>query len=166
YRGNGVNHLLIAGTAAQGPAQPFPDVLLGKRCATVLVYERLCRQHHAWNAEAALHCAVFEEGFLHGIERSVCRETFYGRDRATLALRGEPDTGGDRGAVDQNRADAAFSLQAVLLCADQAEFAAQDSQQGPLRLDRELDRPTIYREFQIDRLHDLAPRATSRLRWS
>src|SRR5580704_1367007 len=69
-------------------------------------------------------------------------------DRAAAALLGEQDAGVHRLAVEQDRANAAFGLETILLGAGHAELAPQHVQQRPMRLDRELMALAVDREVE------------------
>jgi hypothetical protein len=90
------------------------------------VRQQIFRRHdHAGNAEAALHRALIEKGFLHGIQAIVGCEPLDRDDRAPVGFDREHETRVHRAAVDQHGAGAAFTLLAARLRAGQTEAIAQ-----------------------------------------
>jgi hypothetical protein len=62
---------------------------------------------HSWRAKAALQGVFIPEGFLHGVQLSVCRQPFDGQDIAAVGLNGEHRAAFDRFTVHVHGARAA-----------------------------------------------------------
>ena len=89
---------------------------------------------HAWNAEAALNGAGFDERLLHRIELSVSAQSFDRDDILAIAFDGEHETSVDRTAVQQHRAGAALAFGAAFFRAGQIQLVAQRLEQRVMRL--------------------------------
>src|SRR5687768_16556712 len=91
-----------------------------------LLEQRLRHQDEPWRAEAALQPALRHKGLLHGMQDVVLGESLDGNDVRTIDERGQVQTSGDSGAVDEHGAAAAESLPATLPRAEQRELSLEN----------------------------------------
>src|SRR5215470_11990962 len=113
-----VHNLLVARTAAEIPRECLPHLSL--RRGRVVVKVSFCRENHGWDAVTALHRTVIDEGLLERMEPAVTSQSLDRQHFPPLTLRGEEDARVHRSAIQEDRADATFCLEAVLLRSGQA----------------------------------------------
>jgi hypothetical protein len=83
---DGLDDVLVAGAAADVPADRPADLLVGR--IGVLFDERRPDEHHARRAEPALEAVVLLEGRLDGVERAVLLEALDGAQFVAVGLDG------------------------------------------------------------------------------
>ena len=89
--------------------------------------QRLARQHHAGDAEAALHGAVVDEGLLQVVRAAVgATDAFDGGHLPPARLRGQHQAGVDQPPVQQHGAGAALADAAAFLGAGQVQVVTQE----------------------------------------
>jgi RimJ/RimL family protein N-acetyltransferase len=136
--------LLVAGAAAQVPAQREPHVVLAR--VGISPQERLRRDQHPRRAEAALDAALVEERGLERMQLAALGKSLDGGDLAAVGLEGEVGARVHRAAVDQHHAGPALGVVAALLGARQPELAPQDGEERPAGVELERVRPVVHLE--------------------
>src|SRR5690606_40709716 len=94
---DGEYDILVAGAAAEIAFQPVTDFFFGG--IRIVLDEGNRRHDHTGGAVATLQAVFFPEGFLHGMELSVGRQSFDGRDFAPVCLHRQTGTGFDRATI-------------------------------------------------------------------
>ena len=139
----------IARAAAQVVAQRLRD--LGFGGIGDPVEEGLRRHDHAGRAETALDGALEDEGPLQRMELPARPgEAFDRLDLGAVHARGLEDAGAPGLPVDDDGAGAAVALLAAVLRADQAEFLAEEAEQGQRGIDIPDDSDAVHGEAEGD----------------
>src|SRR4051794_26450529 len=139
-----LDDLRVARAATQIARDRLADRVDVRPSAAVEV--RLTGDQHARRADAALRATRQQERPLQRRELTgprPRRQPLDGEDLAALDLRDRHETRVDHEPVDENRAGAALTLAAALLCAGQAEILAEDVQEPAAAGNGDLDRTGV-----------------------
>lgn len=138
---DGFDNLHITGAHAKIAGQRLADFRFGG--IGIASQQRMTRHDHPRRAVTALKSVMFNEGFLNGVQLTVLRKAFDGRDFPAIGLHREMKTGLDDFAVKQNRAGAAFAHDAADVRAGETDIFAQKMREQDTRLDVFLVEPAI-----------------------
>jgi hypothetical protein len=144
---HGVDDFLVARAAAQVAFQAALDA--GRVGMLVFRQQVVGLHHHARRAEAALHRAVFDEGFAQRFAARLVGEPLDGDDIAPGTIDGEHQAGVQRHAIDLDGAGAAFTFAAAVLGAGEADNFAQHVEGVHRDVHREFALDPIEGEFDI-----------------
>ena len=99
-----------------------------------MLQQRGAAHHHAGRAIAALHRIMLDEGRLHRMQRIALRQSLDGGHRAGADINGQQHAGGNRRAIQPNRAGRASAAVAADFRAGEIEWPAQHLGQRGARL--------------------------------
>jgi hypothetical protein len=102
-----VNDLLVPGASAEVPRKPFTDLSSGRAGVSFQEIER--SQNSSWSAETALYCALFNKGFLQGVQPVLRSQPLHGGDFSALKLGCQHKAGELAFPIDKNGARAALA---------------------------------------------------------
>ncbi len=152
---DGVENLLIAGTAADIAAKPLLDLFaIGK---WVGAQRRGRRHHHAGDAVTALAGAGLVEGALQDIELAGLGQRLDGLDMSALRLGHRQQARLHQHAIDEHRTGAAFAGAAAFLVAGEMQVVAQEVEQALARLGVARDLAAVDDRFETKVRHRLPP---------
>ena len=121
---DGIDDLDVSGASANVVGDGFPDFIAGRM--VVLQEERMGCHDHARNAEAALHCALVQEGLLKRMKTAVFAVEAFNRQDFLACDLFEFSTAGTHGfAVDEDDAGAANADMAAIFCSRQIQIFAK-----------------------------------------
>src|SRR5712692_11591276 len=125
---DGLDDLGVAGAPADVARERLPDLCLGR--VRVAAQKVRGGDDQAGCAEAALHRAGFDEGFLRRVQLAVRRESLDGRHLPALRLSGQHKARADERAIEEDGARTTLALLARVLRAVETEPLPQHVQEA------------------------------------
>src|SRR5262249_35023897 len=147
-----LDHLRVAGAAAQVAGDGVADVVLGR--LRVLRQQGGGGHEDAGNTESALRDAVTHECLLHGNQPAAARESLDRDHGPAPRLHRQHEAARDELAVEMNRARATVAGSAALLRTREAQLLALRVEQGDVGLHAGLDVLAVHGEAEHLLGHD------------
>ncbi len=128
------------------------------------IEQRLGRQHHPRNADAALHAALVDEGFLQRVQPAFVEQALDGLHRGAVGLVGHHQARVDGLPVHEHGAGAALALAAAFLGAGEPQVVAQQVEQALVAARAQPHRPPVQGQRDVEHLSQRLRPAAARPR--